>query len=231
MINKQRNLCLFCSSATHKMILLISLLISINSFAQTHSALVSPGVFYTRYGKTAVGFTNAFIPYMSATTGSYYAEIRYNYDYDHTLGIYAGKTYYLDKDSTQSIIPQVGWLSGEMHAASLQAYYILDTRKLFIEFDNQFSYRFSNKKNIYYNWLSASYHINSLFSGGVATQWYVGPGGNYGDNGLFVAFAKGDYVLSLYDFNAYDLRRHYVAIELWKDITFSSRKKANPILP
>ena len=226
-INKLQVLCVSCSSIRRKLILPISLLIAINSFAQTHSTFVSPGAFYTRYGKTAVGYTNAFIPYVSATAGSYYAELRYNYDYDHTLGIYAGKTYYLNKDSTQSLIPQVGWLSGDIHAGSLQAYYILNTRKLFIEFDNQFSFLFNNKKNIYYNWLSASYHINSLFSAGAATQWYVGPGGNYGDNGLFVSFAKGDYVLSLYDFDAYDMRRHYIAVELWKDITFISRRKAN----
>ena len=74
------------------------------------------------------------IPYVSVTAGSYYGELRYNYDYDHTLGIYAGKTFYLTADSSQSLIPQVGWLSGDIHAGSLQAYYILDTRKFFLEF-------------------------------------------------------------------------------------------------
>lgn len=230
-INQHRKLYFFCSLTTRKIILLIVLFIAIKSFAQTHPAIVNPGAFYTRYGKTAVGYTNALIPYVSVTSGSYYAELRYNYDYDHTLGIYAGKTYYLNKDSTQSIIPQVGWLSGDIHAGSIQAYYILDTKKLFLEFDNQFSFRFNNKKNIYYNWLSASYHISSVFSAGVATQWYVGPGGNYGDNGLFISFAKDDYVLSLYDFDAYDMRRHYIAIELWKDITLVSRKKNQSNLP
>ena len=230
-IKTLQNSCLFCSEARRKIILLICLFIAIKSFSQPHSMLVSPGAFYTRYGKTAVGFTNALIPYVSVTEGSYYGEVRYNYDYDHTLGIYAGKTFYLDKDSTQCLIPQMGWLSGDIHAGSLQAYYILDTKKLFVEFDNQFSYRFNNKKNIYYNWLSASYHITGLLSAGAATQWYVGPGGNYGDNGLFISFTKDDYVLSLYDFDAYDKRRHYVAIELWKDITFVGRKKVNQILP
>ena len=138
---------------------------------------------------------------MSVANDSYYAEIRYNYDYDNTLGVYAGKIFYLDKDSTQSLIPQVGWLSGDIQAGSAQAYYILDSRKLFVEFDNQFSYRFNHKKNIYYNWLAAGYHLSNWFGAGVATQWYVGPGGNYGDNGLYVAFTKDDYVLSLYDFN------------------------------
>lgn len=230
-ISQYQSVCFFPASAVKRLIVLIGLLIALKSFAQTHSTLVSPGAFYTHYGKTAVGYTNVLIPYISATAGSYYAELRYNYDYDHTLGIYAGKTYYLDKDSTQSLIPQVGWLTGDIHAGSIQAYYILDTRKLFIEFDNQFSFRFNNGKNIYYNWLSASYHIASLFSAGAATQWYAGPGGNYGDNGLFIAFAKDDYVLSLYDFDAYDKRRHYVAIELWKDIIFSSRRKSNPAFP
>lgn len=203
----------------------------IKATGQSHSTSVSPGAFYTRYGKTAVGYTNAFIPYVSMITGKYYAEIRYNYDYDHTLGIYAGKIYYLNEDSTQSLIPQLGWLTGDIHAGSLQAYYVLDSKKLFLEFDNQFSYRFNNKKNIYYNWLSASYHISSLFSAGIATQWYVGPGGNYGDNGLFIAFTKDDCVISLYDFDAYDMRRHYIAIELWKDISFSNRKKKALVLP
>lgn len=224
-IRKQQNLYFLCESTLKKVFLFLCLFSAIQSFAQTHSTIISPGVFYTRYGKTAVGYTNAIIPYISVAAGNYYTELRYNYDYDHTLGVYAGKTYYLDKDSSQSLIPQVGWLSGDINAGSVQAYYTLETKRLSIEFDNQFSCRFSNQKNIYYNWCSAGYNFSSLFCTGIATQLYVGPGGNFNDNGLFVAFSKAGYLFTVYDFDAYDMRRHYVAVELLKDIRFRCRKK------
>lgn len=224
-ISKQPNLFLFCKPATQKVILFISVLVTIQSFAQTHSTTVSPGAFYTRYGKNTFGYTNAFIPYVSVASGKYYTELRYNYDYDNTFGAYIGKTYYIDKDSTESLIPQVGWLWKGINAGSTQLYYTLEKKKLSIEFENQYSFTSRKNKNIYYNWLTAGYKVNPVFSAGVSEQLYIGPGKNYNDNGVFICFHKAGYVISLYDFNAYNLHRHYVAIELINESIFGSRKK------
>jgi hypothetical protein len=155
------------------------------------------------------------IPIVPVMLDEFYGEVRFNYDFENTLGVYAGKTFKPLKNKNHSVIPQVGVLVGEVKGASLQLYYLYETASVSVNFQNQYSQPFSgNEENAayYYNWSSAGINVTKKFSVGLSAQLYCSNMVRYVDSGLYVSFRHKNFQAFLFDFNFYHPEQHFLIV-------------------
>ncbi|GHN02594.1 hypothetical protein WSM22_40830 [Cytophagales bacterium WSM2-2] len=154
------------------------------------------------------------IPVVPITFNKFYAEARYNYDFENTAGAYVGKSFSGQGRVNQKLIPQAGALIGDFSGSSIQFYYRLETKRFELNFQNQYAVSIRNANDrFYYNWSSLELKLTRHFSAGGSTQLYFNSynqKGNYNDNGLFVVVKKSRLYFFLFDFNAYDPPTHYL---------------------
>jgi|GEM_PF-1722313 hypothetical protein len=166
---------------------------------------------YNRIHSKGSSLVDNFISVLPMTVNRYYVEVRYNYDFHGTSGVYVGKVFSWQRKVRHSIIPQVGILNGDFMGDSFQFYYRVASKRLELNFQNQYSTRFRDyKTGFYYNWSSIEVSLTHHISVGGSTQFYCGYDNGYNDNGVFAMYKKLNFNFFLFDFNAYDPKNHYL---------------------
>jgi hypothetical protein len=164
------------------------------------------------------------VPMIPIVVGDYYGEVRYNYDFEYTVGAYAGKTYRPLQNKKHNITPQVGLLAGKVNGASIQVYYSYETSKVSLSFQNQYSMPFKTNEDVcpyYYNWSSLGYNFSRKVTAGLSAQLYLSDITNYVDGGWYISFRHKSISMFLFDFNAYQSDKHFIALGIQKTLQIS----------
>lgn len=160
------------------------------------------------------GTSSSIIPVVPLSFGRYYTEVRYNYDFRNTVAFYLGKSFSNNRQVRQSLIPQVGVLIGDFNGGAIQFYYRVESKRIELNFQNQYSVNAQSSSNrFYYNWSSIELKLTQHISVGGSTQLYYSSynqDDNYNDNGVFVGVRKSRFYFFLFDFNAYNSGKHYL---------------------
>lgn len=170
---------------------------------------------------------------LPVSIGNFYGEIRYNYDADHTLGLYGGRTVSVGTRLVQSFTTQLGFLFGDFQGASFQVYYQLATRCFELNSQQQYSVSWQRGNSpFYYTWSDAQWKAGRHLRVGASVQVSRSNTDSYTDGGLLIGYKMPHLYVSLYHFNAYRPSQSYAVLAIQYDLPFGrSGKRRTELTP
>lgn len=146
--------------------------------------------------------TNRLVPrvYYRAANG-WYGQLRYNYEEDRTLSLFAGKELLQPNKSQASITPQLGVLAGRFSgiSAGLQAEARLGL--LWVCSEPQYAASFDGGGNFFYHWTEVGFQPARFFYTGFALQQTKATAsGLLTEPGMVIGFAVNKLELPVYYF-------------------------------
>ncbi len=150
------------------------------------------------------------IPYLPFSKGSFYGELRYNYDRNGTFGIYGGKSWSLGENTIHLITPQLGALFGDYKGVSLQFYYNLISPHVEFNLTNNYALITNNRPNFYFNWTDIQFPVWKKGRIGASTQIFVDSTIQTYDFGPMIGYRNEKWYFMLTSFNPWHPEKHYL---------------------
>ena len=122
------------------------------------------------YNKSGFGSN---IPMLAIETRKkWYAQVRYNYEEEGTLSVFAGKTVSGGETLQYTFTPLLGYSFGNFKGPSLGFDAEVEWKNFFVSSQSQYSmYIPAKDKNFFFTWSEAGYNISDRFYVGPAVQF------------------------------------------------------------
>lgn len=132
-------------------------------------------------------------------------ELRYNYEWEGNYSIYLAPKFYLNKKKTITFQPLIGYTLGRYNGTSIDLQVSLDTNKLDIITDHQYTCEFNGQHWFFFDWIVARYKITEKFKVGLSTQIYYEPNSEIlFDKGITASYLiQKHFRISVYYFNPF----------------------------
>ena len=144
---------------------------------------------------------------------NWYTEVRYNYEDQETLSVYAGKVFSRIKKVTYSVAPILGIVTGKFKGGSMGFNLNIEYKKLFVASQSQYTFSMKDKTaNFLYSWSEVGYDIASWIYLGAAvqyTQLYQIRHAQV-ESGVVVGLSMGSWTFPLYSFSPMSDNRYFL---------------------
>jgi hypothetical protein len=145
---------------------------------------------------------------------NWYTEVRYNYEEENSLGIYAGKSFSRTIDLWEySVTPIMGGILGQFNGGSVGLNTTVDYKDFFFSSQTQFTFSSNDSHpDFFYGWFDVGYAPLQWLSFGCSLQhsMYGQPNSNFTEAGLMVGFTVGKWTFPVYSFNPLDTNPYFV---------------------
>ena len=164
---------------------------------------------------------------LPVVVGRFYGEVRYNYDADHTMGLYGGRVFTFGGQRwSHNLSTQLGILCGDYKGISTQLYYQLSTARIEISSQQQYSVSGqSDRQPFYYTWSDMQWKAGRYLRAGVSVQMYQQGRENTTDGGLMVGYQLPRLTLGLYLFDLYQPGRDYAYLALQYSVSLTHQRR------
>lgn len=146
---------------------------------------------------------NSFVPtvYYQANKG-WYGQVRYNYDEDQTVSVFAGKTFGAERQWTWMLRPQLGLLAGRFTGVGATVEAAIDRGLFSLSTRPQYSVSFRQEAPFFYNWTEASLQpFSFLYAGAALQHTYTRGEQPLLEPGLLLGFTFKNFDVPLYFFS------------------------------
>jgi hypothetical protein len=146
--------------------------------------------------------------------GDWHAEMRYNYEDNRTLSLYAGKTFAREGSRlSYSITPLIGGVVGKFKGGSMGLNLTLNYNNLFFESQSQYSFDLNGESmDFLYAWSEVGYQMRPWLFGGVSAQntYLCQDESRLFNPGIFLGVELGAWSFPLYSFASADGDPYFV---------------------
>jgi hypothetical protein len=145
---------------------------------------------------------NPIVRYQSP--GDWYAEMRYNYEDNHTFSLYTGRTFAHEGDRlAYSVTPLVGGVVGKFKGGSIGLNLTLDYNNLFFESQSQYSFGVDGESlDFLFAWSDVGYQVRPWLFGGISVQntYLCQDESSLVEPGIFLGVELGAWSFPIYTF-------------------------------
>jgi hypothetical protein len=158
------------------------------------------------YNMLSADKTYSWVPvihYQSA--GGFYSEMRYNYEDERTISLYAGKKIFAGRQKQIELLPMAGLSAGKFSGFSLAFNAEVETGDIFLSVETQYSFSFKKQApGFLFNWSEAGFNIGNNFFAGSALQTTIEKGLTEIHPGVMAGFVFGNFIIPVYLFKPFN---------------------------
>lgn len=147
------------------------------------------------------------------SSGSWYAEARYNYEDLHTYSLYGGYTFSKEKALSWSFTPMAGIVQGRLRGGSAGLNAELGYKKFYLSTQSQYFVSSRDRgENFFFSWSEAGYKVSRWLYAGISLQ-HTKPyrADAIIEPGFFACFSAGAWSVPVYCFLPSNEPRFFVA--------------------
>ncbi|MES1223335.1 MAG: hypothetical protein ABUT20_48015 [Bacteroidota bacterium] len=189
-----------------------SLLIIIWTITMQHNVSAQSKMVFENYNYWGQHSSAVFVPMIHIETkNNWYAEIRYNYEADQTLSVFAGKSFYGGNKITYSITPLVGISAGLFSGASFATNADVEWDNFYFSSQSQFSRSFKKEiPDFFFTWSEAGYNISPNIFAGLALQYTRQLASNEAEPGIMAGINFKNFSIPFYVFKPFHSGGYFV---------------------
>ena len=164
---------------------------------------------YNYFGQPGAGAVVPMIHF--ETKRNWYAELRYNYEDNKTISLFAGKSFKGGSSFSYSITPLAGFSAGNFTGVSLGINADAEWKKIYLSSQTQYSMGIKkDEANFFFTWSELGYNISNHFFGGIAIQYTGTAVVNNFEPGFVAGFELNNFSFPVYVFSPFQDSRYFI---------------------